>query len=73
MSEQMMLHLETSGFSEIIYLIIFKICSKLIPPSARIILGLIWTLILRYEIKGGEGGDKNAINDLLEWVRFLWQ
>ena len=35
----------------------------------RIILGLIWTLILRYEIKSGEGDGKSAINELLEWVR----
>lgn len=36
--------------------------------NIRIILGLIWTLILRYEIKhGGEQGD--AISDLLKWVQ----
>lgn len=35
--------------------------------NLRIILGLIWTLILRFEIQcGGDGGDTN---DLLEWVR----
>eukprot|EP01103_Thecamoeba_quadrilineata_P002846 TRINITY_DN12709_c0_g1_i1.p1 TRINITY_DN12709_c0_g1~~TRINITY_DN12709_c0_g1_i1.p1 ORF type:complete len:423 (-),score=94.10 TRINITY_DN12709_c0_g1_i1:3-1271(-) len=34
----------------------------------KLILGLIWTLILRYQIqKGGESG--SAKNELLEWVR----
>lgn len=36
--------------------------------NMRIILGLVWTLILRYEIKSGEG-DENGINDLLKWVQ----
>lgn len=37
--------------------------------NIRLILGLIWTLILRYEIKAGGNGDSSASNDLLEWVR----
>lgn len=38
--------------------------------NLRIILGLIWTLILRYEIQcGGAGGDNTGANSLLEWVR----
>jgi glutaredoxin len=36
--------------------------------NLRIILGLIWTLILRFEIKaGGDGSD--AGNDLLRWIQ----
>jgi len=34
----------------------------------KLILGLIWTLILRYQIKTG-GGDESAKNDLLKWVQ----
>ena len=38
--------------------------------NANIILGLIWTLILKYQISLGEDDDgSNAKNDLLEWVR----
>jgi len=33
----------------------------------KLILGLIWTLILRYQIQ--KGGDDNAKSALLEWVR----
>lgn len=35
--------------------------------NLRIILGLIWTLILRFEIKSGGGGDGS--DDLLQWIR----
>eukprot|EP01119_Soliformovum_irregulare_P005582 TRINITY_DN17323_c0_g1_i1.p1 TRINITY_DN17323_c0_g1~~TRINITY_DN17323_c0_g1_i1.p1 ORF type:complete len:494 (-),score=154.72 TRINITY_DN17323_c0_g1_i1:202-1620(-) len=34
----------------------------------KLILGLIWTLILRYQINKG-GSDSDAKNDLLKWVR----
>jgi hypothetical protein len=34
----------------------------------KLILGLIWTLILRYQINKG-GNDSGAKNELLEWVR----
>lgn len=38
--------------------------------NLRIILGLIWTLILRFEIKAGGGGDdKDGANDLLKWIQ----
>lgn len=36
--------------------------------NMRIILGLVWTLILRYEIKCGAGNDTGT-NALLEWIR----
>jgi len=35
--------------------------------NIRITLGLIWTLILHYQV--AHGGDDNAKNDLLKWVR----
>lgn len=35
----------------------------------KLILGLIWTLILRYHIKIGKVEDNSAKNALLEWVR----
>jgi len=35
--------------------------------NMRIILGLIWTLILRFEVKAG--GEDEGSNDLLEWIR----
>jgi filamin len=34
-----------------------------------LIMGLIWTVILRYIIQKGEGDGKSARNELLEWVR----
>jgi len=37
--------------------------------NIRIILGLIWTLILRYEINRGNSGDSNGANDLLRWIQ----
>jgi len=37
--------------------------------NLRLILGLVWTLIIRYEIKGGHDNEKNAIDDLLKWVQ----
>lgn len=36
--------------------------------NIRLILGLIWTLILRYEIKSGSDNN-SAMEDLLKWVR----
>jgi len=42
----------------------------IVDGNMRLILGLMWTLILRYEVKGGgDGTDGDAISDLLEWVR----
>lgn len=35
--------------------------------NIRIILGLIWTLILRFEIKAG--GNDDGANDLLRWIQ----
>eukprot|EP00008_Paramoeba_atlantica_P014799 CAMPEP_0201477146 /NCGR_PEP_ID=MMETSP0151_2-20130828/2224_1 /ASSEMBLY_ACC=CAM_ASM_000257 /TAXON_ID=200890 /ORGANISM="Paramoeba atlantica, Strain 621/1 / CCAP 1560/9" /LENGTH=642 /DNA_ID=CAMNT_0047857771 /DNA_START=42 /DNA_END=1971 /DNA_ORIENTATION=- len=44
--------------------------SDIVNGSIKLILGLIWTLILRYQINKGKDGDLNsAKNDLLEWVR----
>lgn len=44
--------------------------SDLVNGSTKLTLGLIWTLILRYQInKGGDGDLNKAKNDLLEWVR----
>ena len=45
--------------------------NDIVNGSMKLTLGLIWTLILRYEInKGNPDGDYNsAKNDLLEWVR----
>lgn len=39
--------------------------------NLKLILGLIWTLILRYQVNLGKDGgdDKSAKNELLEWVR----
>eukprot|EP00301_Raphidiophrys_heterophryoidea_P022068 c6314_g1_i1.p1 GENE.c6314_g1_i1~~c6314_g1_i1.p1 ORF type:complete len:480 (-),score=133.17 c6314_g1_i1:320-1705(-) len=38
--------------------------------NMRIILGLLWTLILRYEIRHGrDGDDSGATDDLLKWVQ----
>jgi len=37
--------------------------------NLRIILGLIWTLILRYQVNKGEGDGKGAKDELLRWVR----
>lgn len=40
----------------------------LVDENLRIILGLIWSLILRYQIKADKG-DGGARSELLEWVR----
>jgi filamin len=37
--------------------------------NLKLILGLIWTIILRYQIQKISGGAGSARNDLLEWVR----
>jgi filamin len=37
--------------------------------NLKLILGLIWTIILRYQIQKISGGAGSAKNDLLEWVR----
>jgi len=37
--------------------------------NLKIILGLIWTLILRYQIQKGNGDGANAKNELLKWVQ----
>ena len=38
-----------------------------VNPDQKLILGLIWTIILRYHIQKGK--KENAKNALLEWVR----
>mmetsp|Transcript_22634 Transcript_22634/g.63587 ORF Transcript_22634/g.63587 Transcript_22634/m.63587 type:complete len:430 (+) Transcript_22634:105-1394(+) len=44
--------------------------SDLVNGSTKLQLGLIWTLILRYEINKGQDRDYNAAkNALLEWIR----
>lgn len=40
----------------------------LVDHRLKLILGLIWTIILRYQIQKG-GGAGSAKNELLEWVR----
>lgn len=37
--------------------------------NQRIILGLIWTLILRFELKAGGDGNDTAANELLKWIQ----
>ena len=37
--------------------------------NLKLILGLIWTIILRYQIQKASGAGGSAKNDLLEWVR----
>jgi filamin len=37
--------------------------------NLKLILGLIWTIILRYQIQKLQGAGGSAKNDLLEWVR----
>jgi len=37
--------------------------------NLKLILGLIWTIILRYQIQKISGAGGSAKNDLLEWVR----
>jgi len=37
--------------------------------NGKLILGLIWTIILRYQIQKMTGAGGSAKNDLLEWVR----
>mmetsp|Transcript_27912 Transcript_27912/g.69999 ORF Transcript_27912/g.69999 Transcript_27912/m.69999 type:complete len:441 (+) Transcript_27912:99-1421(+) len=37
--------------------------------NRRIILGLIWTLILRYQVNKGRSDDSNAKDELLRWVQ----
>jgi len=41
----------------------------IVEGRPKLILGLIWTLILRYQIKMNEVGDSGAKNELLKWVR----
>jgi len=41
----------------------------LVDGKAKLILGLIWTLILRYHIKMSETTDGGAKNELLKWVQ----
>jgi filamin len=44
--------------------------SDIVSGNPRLTLGLIWTLILRYQINKGKDGDLvTAKNELLEWVR----
>eukprot|EP01101_Sappina_pedata_P002915 TRINITY_DN1312_c0_g1_i2.p1 TRINITY_DN1312_c0_g1~~TRINITY_DN1312_c0_g1_i2.p1 ORF type:complete len:1238 (+),score=740.08 TRINITY_DN1312_c0_g1_i2:52-3765(+) len=39
----------------------------IVDKHSKLILGLIWTIILRYQIQKGDGGSAKA--ELLEWVR----
>eukprot|EP00004_Rigifila_ramosa_P018140 TRINITY_DN4481_c0_g1_i1.p1 TRINITY_DN4481_c0_g1~~TRINITY_DN4481_c0_g1_i1.p1 ORF type:complete len:544 (+),score=140.23 TRINITY_DN4481_c0_g1_i1:212-1633(+) len=41
----------------------------IVDCNKKIILGLIWTLILRYQINKGQEAGGSAKNELLEWVR----
>lgn len=40
----------------------------IVDKQPKLILGLIWTIILRYQIQKGDGSS-SAKNELLEWVR----
>lgn len=41
----------------------------IVEPKRKLILGLIWTIILRYQIQRGESDDGGARSELLKWVR----
>lgn len=41
----------------------------IVDPKLKLILGLIWTIILRYQIQRGEDQGGSAKSDLLKWVR----
>lgn len=40
-----------------------------VEPKLKLILGLIWTIILRYQIQRGEDDGGSARSELLKWVR----
>ena len=40
-----------------------------VDPKLKLILGLIWTIILRYQIQRGEDDGGSARSELLKWVR----
>ncbi len=40
-----------------------------VDPKLKLILGLIWTIILRYQIQRGEDDGNSARSELLKWVR----
>ena len=40
-----------------------------VDPKLKLILGLIWTIILRYQIQRGEDDSGSARSELLKWVR----
>ena len=40
-----------------------------VEPKLKLILGLIWTIILRYQIQRGEDSGGSARSELLKWVR----
>ena len=46
----------------------------LVEKNEKLILGFIWTLILRWQMNVGDEGEKSnsAKNDLLKWVKFLF-
>lgn len=41
----------------------------MVEPKLKLILGLIWTIILRYQIQRGEDDGGSARSELLKWVR----
>lgn len=41
----------------------------IVEPKRKLILGLIWTIILRYQIQRGEDDGNSARSELLKWVR----
>ncbi len=41
----------------------------IVEPKRKLILGLIWTIILRYQIQRGEDDGGSARSELLKWVR----
>jgi filamin len=40
-----------------------------VDPKLKLILGLVWTIILRYQIQRGEDDGGSARSELLKWVR----
>lgn len=52
-----------------LFYLLFLINSDVHDQNLKLILGLIWTLILRFQIAGGEDEDPGGLKSaLLEWV-----